>query len=170
MLARATNVAVLLVCLIVGFRVLVPRNGTRSTREEPIDYRGKSVASVRPERDKGGVIVFVSSTCEYCERSVPFYRDLTASLHQEGKSMLVALVGQQPINSVATDSLTAEEYVKSRGLIGAIPVRVAPRDGISARGTPTLLTYDAQGVVTGSWIGLLNPQRQRQLLASLGNN
>jgi len=85
--------------------------------------------------------------------------------------MLVTSASHKANDAATTDSLTAvNEYVTSRGLMGAVPVSIAQQLGISARATPTLLTYNSDGIVTGSWIGLLNAKKQEQVLASIKNN
>jgi thioredoxin-related protein len=162
LLDRSANILLIVVCLIVSARVAsnffakhqffktLPQVGSPKSKGV-----STSVGDIRPKPDLGGVLLFVSPTCHYCEQSLPFYRVLAKSLSQTGMTMLIAIVDQ-------SGNMSGESYIVSRDLPQAVPVNIAlNRFGITA--TPTLLAYNANGGVTGSWTGLLNQSAQQQV-------
>src|SRR5438874_2693911 len=65
---------------------------SRNVESQPlINIQGISIDDVRPVKDLGGIILFVSPSCRFCEDSVPFYQRLSSSIHSSGLSMLVAV-------------------------------------------------------------------------------
>lgn len=167
-LERAVNVTVLIVCIAVGVRYASTAFPLQHrAQRKSVEYNSKNVNSFRPQQDSGGVLLSVASSCTYCERSLPFYRELAKSLRKKGKSLLVSLAS----NDAGVDGLsgltTAQEYVNSRGLLGAVPVVLPAQAGLRLRGTPTLLTYRSDGKITGLWRGMLDGAGQKDVAATL---
>lgn len=169
LLERAVNVLAVAACLVVGIHYASTLAKAHRVEQQrwPTDYVGKSIADVRPNKDAGGVLVFVSPTCIYCEQSLPFYRELSISLSQSGKSFLVTFAGHNDGMRPETKNTIAQGYVVSRGLQGATAVAIPTSMELNIRATPALMTYDSQGIITGMWRGLLDSGRQKDLLTLL---
>jgi thiol-disulfide isomerase/thioredoxin len=169
-LERSANGFLILTCLALCYRFLPafstghpPSSAGVVRRAEP-DLRGVSLDDIRPRRDAGGVLLFLSSSCPYCERSLPFYRSLAQPLKDAGKSMLVTLVDKDSTVS------GGEEFIRSKGIPDAVPVALPPLARFPIKATPTLVAYDAQGGVVGTWTGLLAPARQTQVRSTLAGH
>lgn len=164
LLDRCATGLVILACLGVLYRIgpqiksgrQIPTSASSAPSET--DFLGLSLREIRPTPDGGGVLAFLSSTCPYCEKSIPYYRSLAGSLKTSGRNLLVALVDKRE---------TAAEYIADRRLSEAVPVQNPRLAGFKIRGTPTLLSYDAQGRVTGIWTGWLNHEREEQVQSRL---
>jgi hypothetical protein len=161
-LERSANVLLILCsCLVVTdlvWRHVQPVRAVQPKRR-PVDLRGASVAGVRPSPDSGGVILFVAPDCPYCEASLSFYHHLADAARAAGLSTLVAVTERgRPADGGA--------YVRARSL-DATPIDPTGLIQLGLRGTPILLVYDAEGRVTGDWLGRLKPPDERMVEAIL---
>ena len=98
------------------------------------------------------LLAVLRSDCVYCERSQPFYARL-GTMPRSG--VQIAIAGPPGDTGLET-------YVE---LLRADLV-VFPEE-VPARGTPSLLLIDRQGVVEASWIGLLDVQGEEEVLTAL---
>src|SRR5690349_13558029 len=127
-LERALTVSLITACALVSHRMITLRRGHANPGQrvtahaagrgsvEPASLMGGSVASIRPRADNGGVLLFVSPACPFCEESIPFYRRLLVVLQSKRASLLVAVATRNGMG-------TADElYVLDRGLAGAVAV------------------------------------------------
>jgi hypothetical protein len=91
--------------------------------------------------------LFVSTHCGYCERSVPFYKELSAQLSGDStgrKRRMVAVFPQ--------DAKEVSLYKSARGLqIETVAGAELGELGIS--GTPTMLLVSKEGVILRVWVG-----------------
>ena len=110
-------------------------------------------------KNKKTLVLYVSATCKYCTESAPFYQKLI----QERSSNDVKFVAVMP-QPVAE----GREYLNKLG-VKIDEVYQSPLQSIGVRSTPTLLLVDNTGVVTDSWVGKLQPERENQVRAKLGD-
>lgn len=66
-------------------------------------------------------------------------------------------------------SLSASrDYIQNAGLTGLVaPVSGALLTEMGLNATPTILSYDNTGVVTGSWVGKLNEDQEKEVTSFL---
>ncbi len=104
------------------------------------------------------LVLYVSTKCKYCTESGPFYQKLL----QERSSNGVKFVAVMP-QSVEE----GREYLNKLG-VKIDDIYQTPLQSIGVRSTPTLLLVNASGVVTDSWVGKLQPDRENQVMTKLG--
>lgn len=107
--------------------------------------------------DRTTLIMALQSDCGYCRESMPFYRRLLTQDRAGGVQVVVAAPARDTGISdyLASEGVTPDAVVLDRA--GELPVS----------GTPTLLVVDSDGVVTHSWIGLLDAERESEVLGVL---
>lgn len=112
--------------------------------------------SVDYARHRRTMLVFVSTTCRFCDESVPFYKTLS-SLPGRGDLQFV-LVGGEGQAQLA--QWAAQHQLR-------IDVIVTIRPGtLKVSGTPTLILASETGHVVGQWMGALRG-REREVEAAL---
>lgn len=104
------------------------------------------------------LVLVLSVDCKYCTASAPFYGRLVAQLALAHNTKLIALFPQAPNES--------REYL-ARLKVKIDDVQQAALPSVGAKGTPTLILVNASGVVIQSWEGLLPPDAETELLASV---
>jgi len=108
-----------------------------------------------PVDDQGlTLVVYLSPSCRFCQESMPFYRTLSARVHQSRATRLAYPMG--------AEAPMFRTYLSTNGLDpnGAAQLPVVA----GVRGTPTIVAVSA-GVVSGSWSGRLTPDQEKELLA-----
>lgn len=108
------------------------------------------------------VVLALRTSCEYCTRSVPFYRDLLDTYRE---SEVVHITAVFP-----DDAGVATAYLRVQQL--EVPaVTDQPLAALKVVGTPTVLILDSQGRILRAWVGLLPREGEAEvktMLASLG--
>jgi hypothetical protein len=157
-----TNVAVILMAITVG-TVYFKDYSRRSERvAKSAGYeqtlRGKTVKL--PALHQGsrslGVVLALSTRCEFCEKNAAFYRKLSQS--KSGESFTL-------IASVPQTLEAARQYLDARRIepdqivagAGAVPVP----------GTPTIMLVDSGGVVKDAWVGVLDQSREKEVIKKI---
>ncbi len=126
------------------------RTGTSLKRRMPgIDWA----------KNRHTLVLVLSTQCHFCRESAPFYRKLAAAAARNLKT--IALL-PQPVPE-------SQEYLSNEG-IHVDEVRQAPIRSIGFAGTPSLLLVDGGGVVTGVWVGKLEPDQEAQVMKALRTN
>ena len=87
---------------------------------------------------------------------MPFYRRLTN------------IVTDTPIIVAAPAFDTGMELHLSERGVDPDAVLLVERGQVPVAGTPTLLVVDATGLITHSWIGVLDVAREAEVLEALG--
>jgi hypothetical protein len=155
----AVNVTLAVAALLV-VGLLIERR-VAEAREETV-RAGYVVGDELPETivdpGKRTVLLFVSSTCQYCSASMPFYGRLLEEQRQRDQFDVIA-VGFEPEERLR--SYFGEHRVDIRAIRRATPGE------LKFRSTPTLIVTDASGIVEGAWVGLLAPDREEAVLTVL---
>lgn len=108
---------------------------------------------------RGGTLQLVlGSSCPYCDKSIPFYHALLTA-RRPGDFHTVAVFSTR-------DSL-GEQYVKAHGL-EVDQVRQADLAQLGVIGTPAVQWLDAEGNVLHTWMGMLSPGTQSELVDTIG--
>ncbi len=108
-------------------------------------------------QNKRSLVLYLSTKCRYCTESAPFYKRLL----EENKSKGISVVAVLP-QSVEE----SREYLKEHG-VQIDEIKQSSLQSIGVRATPTILLTDESGVVTDSWVGKLQPDREEQVIAKL---
>lgn len=108
------------------------------------------------------VLVGLSSTCRYCDESLPALLSLNELALRRPERLAVWAVALE-----APDTLNAYLAAKGLGEFRAFAVeRDHPLSRIALR-TPSVVVADASGVVRASWSGLMTPPRMRQVISEV---
>lgn len=104
------------------------------------------------------LLMVLSSNCRFCTESAPFYRRLAeGNYRQKGVRMLAAL---------PQEAAQGQGYLKELG-VSVDEVLQVPVMAAGARGTPTLMLVNNEGVVQGVWVGKLPPEGEAEVLSQL---
>lgn len=165
----ASNVAVILAALI--FSITIVREHWFARVDPPIsgaarqksDLEGKKLelGGVKWDAAERTLVMALSTACHFCEASVPFYREVTASSAVKEKRVAVVAVFPQ-------QQQEAESFVKGND-IRADRVVSTSLQSVGASATPTLLLVDRNGKIQRVWVGVLSQSQQNDLLSALAN-
>lgn len=136
---------------VLGARFLAP---STTSATGPTDVRlGGPALGVDFTVSSKTLIMALRSDCGFCQESMPFYRQLLAH-DRDGLQVVVA----SPIGDTKIHNYLDSERVMPDDVVfvaaGILPVS----------GTPTLLAVDSEGLVTHSWLGLLDAEREADVL------
>lgn len=160
-LERITYVFLIAVCCVSLFMLIESRlsRGSRQASALPPDPVGRpaNLAGVDWQAAPLTVVLHLSSTCHFCNDSMPFYQILAATHQREGVRTALIVSSQDPV-SVMEDHLAQQHVAVDK-------VLHAGSDSIGVAGTPTVLIVDQRGVVRRTFRGKLNPSREKELLS-----
>jgi peroxiredoxin len=167
-LETLTNVAVLILCVVMigvvvhGWfvsRRAVPKVAAHSDSGYRAGERLEALPGVDLKGAKRTLILFLKTTCQFCSKSTPFYKELgQLARNRSGQIRLVAMGPDAEADlrafleahGVAIDTVVSVSLTRTR-----VP------------GTPTLVLIDDRGVVLNQWVGLLAPEQQEQVISTL---
>ncbi|MGH9947306.1 MAG: TlpA family protein disulfide reductase [Pyrinomonadaceae bacterium] len=175
----ASNIGILVLTVLAVFAAIrlyvttepkSPQAGINSRRENnsekqtltktaPENILGKTVPldAINWKNNGTTLILYLSTTCRYCNESIPFYQRLKKEW-PKSVPKVVALFLQ--------DDDEATKYLDSKSLIVDGVVSGSLRS-IGITGTPTLLLVDENGVVTDIWRGKLSSEKENEVIAKL---
>lgn len=117
---------------------------------ENIDWKGS----------KKTLVLYVSTTCHFCDESSPFYKRLVEK-YADGKDVKLVAVLPQPVDE-------ARNHLKNLG-VNINDVYNAPLRSIGVIATPTLLLVNESGIVSDIWRGKLTSERESEVLNKLAS-
>jgi hypothetical protein len=156
----AANVAIIVVAVIASIvlvRNYMARSTVQMTREQITAGDKLPMPGVPWEGNGNTVVLALSTNCHYCSESAPFYKRLTTELSRRRAHLMIVM--PQPIDE-------GRKYVQGLGL-DAGDVRQVPLRALKIRGTPTLAMVDGEGVVSDVWEGMLQPEREQEVLKAV---
>jgi peroxiredoxin len=176
-----SHVAIILIAFLIGFVVIKqyvlsppdivsstptkivgsPDKPTDRTTSSPTTPIGKTIPieGVDWKAKKQTLVLYLSTTCRYCNESVPFYQRLVKEKSRQGFEM-VAILSQSPDE--------ARSYLSTHALsIGQVFSSSLSSVGVTS--TPTLLLVNQDGVVSNSWRGKLSPDKEAEVLSKLSS-
>ncbi len=106
------------------------------------------------------LLMILSANCRYCTESAPFYRRLAEVKYRQGGLRMLAVLPQE--------TPQGRDYLKGLG-VSVDGVLQAPAASSGAKGTPTLLLVNKEGVVQGVWVGKLPPEVETEVLSQLNS-
>lgn len=116
-----------------------------------------SLAGADWSKSDRNLVLALSTTCRFCSESAPFYRELVRDAAERGIQIIAVL---------------PQALSESRSYLDGLGVDVqnilqSPLDSVKAKATPTLLIVDKTGTINKAWVGKLESQREKQVIASL---
>jgi thioredoxin-related protein len=169
-LDTSVNIAILVVCALAIF-VLIPKayeayqwlTTPRPAARQEVKKgdRIQQLKAVVPAGTSRALVVAVSPGCHFCNESMPFYKQLLDQRNQ--KSSPVKFIAAVPFAEAKKEE--AQKFASA----GARPDGLVQLDfaAVKVPGTPTLLLVDNNGEVLDVWVGKLDEDRQREVLAVL---
>ena len=163
-LDRAGQLLFIVMCLVViavGVKYL-RASGGELTAERPFVSAGADLPGAELfnlENSNAVVVLALSSRCRYCTESMPFYRTLLA-LPSVADQRLQVSVGSMD------DTSTMQAYLGRHGISVKQVVPLVDA-GLRVRSTPTVILANSEGKVVQSWEGLLDADKQREVIAEV---
>ena len=154
-LDRAVNVAILVAAACLVLLVFLRLRPLHSTvRSQPMLVAGQQFPLPALQTGpKGALVLVLQIGCHYCQESMPFYRTLTRGALAEGRRLVYVL----------PDTLAdSRKYLQKQDLPPGQVLRsdLAP---IEVSGTPTLVLLSPAESVDHVWVGMLDPDGERQV-------
>lgn len=160
-LGHVAFIAMCVVVMAVGMQRLLPAVAAPPGPPPPIAEGTR--LSLHPDlgakESRASVVIALSSACQFCTASMPFYRRL-AELGEvrDGRTRL-AVVGLQPDPVI-------RDYLAANGFEVRTVVHVSAA-GVPVRATPMLLVIDGRGAVSRSWAGRLSEAEERAVIKEI---
>ena len=158
-LETATHVCLIgLCCLAAGLlieqRFFPPAPSTSSARNlvgQKVDLPGANWQAAPLS-----VVLQISSTCHFCQESIPFYQQLMATRDSQAAKV--------PVIVASADAVAVmRQYLEDHQV--AVDEVLHSRLGAFHTGTPTIFIVDSRGIVKRVFVGELDPSGQKQLLS-----
>jgi len=106
------------------------------------------------------LVVALSTTCHYCEESIPFYNRLTEIQHETNSPVAIFAV-------FPNSEIEVREYVRRAGLNISTTAETNFK-ALNLVGTPTMILLDSSGVVQNFWVGKLSKDQEQEVIAAMG--
>ena len=165
-LDKAANVALIIACLFfIGtlarnyYLRRLPDPDTKLGVEKGEQVKLPEGASADGRSAPATLVLALSTHCDFCQASAPFYQKLTVFKNSAPERVRLATVMPEPKEEI-------EAYLKKNG-IAADAVFSMPVSQIGVNGTPTLLLLDGQNKLIESWVGRLNSQGESEVIGRL---
>jgi hypothetical protein len=157
----SSNIAVLVVAMALLGAIVSTRWWQRSgdVKFENGLQKGHAFAQL-PSIDYGAtrqtLIAVLSTKCNYCTESLPFYRRLLEKQQRAQQATRIVAVFPNPQTEV-------DQYKQQNQLnLESLPAVNSSTLGVT--GTPTLILVDSAGRVVDFWIGKLSEAEQQQVI------
>ena len=152
-----TVVVGVLLIVVLGLRLLGgDRPGIQQQQQQVVDVRLESDIGIDFAAASITLIMALQSDCGYCQESMPFYRRLLEHDTDDVQIVVAAPPGDSGIVA----------YLKSEGVTPDSVIFVE-LSRLPVSGTPTLVLTEGEGLVTHAWIGLLDAEREAELIDTL---
>jgi thioredoxin-related protein len=104
------------------------------------------------------LVLILSTECKYCTASAPFYRRLASRAALSQNTRLIA-VFPQPVNE-------SRDYF-ARQEIKIDTLKQAGLTSLGVKGTPTLILVDTNGSIIQTWEGMVPPDVEKDVIATI---
>jgi len=151
------NVIVITFALVVGSIFLKDRLSPVASEPDTVKAGDKlsNLAGWNWGSHDQTLVLGLRKGCHFCEDSAPFYQRLIAQ-QQEGSNSTLVAVFPDPADTVK--DVLQSEGLRVQALAGV------PLEGLKISGTPTLLLVDKYGKVLNSWVGMLSPRQELEVI------
>lgn len=153
----ASDIATIVLVLLIGYIVvtkylLTPKPTNLAIRAG--DHLPQINGVDWSEHDRTLLLV-LRKGCPFCEDSAPFYRTLVADCSHRADVGLVA---------VFPDDTQVAQHVTESENINIETVGDVSLGKLKVPGTPTLILADRTGRVMDSWVGMLSPELEKEVI------
>jgi hypothetical protein len=115
-----------------------------------------NLPGVPPSQEHDSLLLAISTSCHFCQESLPFYRELSAKT--QGKLDLIAVLPQP---------LAESQTFLQKGALSVTRVVSTNLNQFGVLGTPTILLVDTHGRVQEEWLGFQDDKARQQVLARI---
>lgn len=105
------------------------------------------------------LVLALSTHCDFCQASLPFYQKLVTFKNSSPSRVRLATVMSESKEEI-------EAYLKEHSF-AVDAVFSMPLSQIGVKGTPSILLLDGQNKLIESWVGQLNSQEESEVIAQL---
>jgi len=154
----AANVVVILLAVVIGSVFLKERFAAPGPEPNEVKAGDRLIGLDGwdwGEHDRTLLLV-LRKGCHFCEDSAPFYQRLVAKQQQDSPN--TAIVAAFP------DAVDAAKEVVQSERLGVQVLPGVPLQTLKVSGTPTLLLVDRSGTVLNTWIGVLSPRQELEVM------
>lgn len=145
LLEKSANALLIVACTVVvgeyGYR-LIPKPVQHYRLFSPGQHI-QGTATLALSNAPRTLIIATSSTCQYCNASMPFYKRV-ADVARNTRTRIVAVTGE--------DAKVNRTFLASHG-IGVETVLSQPESGVQIPVVPSLILVKGDGTVIDSWSG-----------------
>jgi thiol-disulfide isomerase/thioredoxin len=162
-LEAIANVTVIVVALALGFVVLRGKIAAPHTpRSVAAGDRVGQVPGIDWSRHRRTLVLALDSGCHFCQDSAPFYQRLAQAQRPGADDVeIVALFPNDPE--------AVRQLMKDKGLaFRSVPAVPLEKLGIS--GFPTLLLVGRDGRVERTWLGILTPREELEVMSAVSGS
>jgi hypothetical protein len=155
---QIANLAVIVLALVIGSLLVKDRffSAGLQANEVKVGDRLTHIGGWEWSAYDRTLVLVLRKGCHFCEDSAPFYQRLIIKRQQEGSD--TALVAVFPDAADAVQEVMKSEGLDFRALTGV------SLEGLKVSGTPTLLLVDNRGTVLNTWIGVLSPRQELEVM------
>lgn len=166
-LEMLANVAIIVVAVLFSATIIKDRYlrntpqaiGPSALTVSALQGTHLNVSGVKWDQAEKTVVLALSTQCHFCQESLPFYRDLTASKAVTSNRVAVVAIFPQQLPE-------AQAFINA-GKIQPSTVLSMPLQTIGTSSTPTLLLVNHSGIVERLWVGVLSSSQRNDLLSEL---
>jgi thiol-disulfide isomerase/thioredoxin len=154
------NVSVIVVGLLVG--VVVLREKLAAPHVPPSIAAGDrlpQVSGIDWSRHQRTLVLALNTGCHFCQDSAPVYQKLAQA--QKPATDDMEIVALFPNDTEAVRQLVKDEGLSFRTVSGV------PLEKLGVTGFPTLLIVGRDGRVERTWLGLLTPREELEVLSAV---
>ena len=158
-LEKASHISVIAVCCLAAGLLIenrfFPPGESAAPRLPRLVGREVSLPGANWQSAPVSVLLEISSTCPYCNASMPFYRQLMAA-RQSASAKVPVIVASADAVGVMQKHLADQQ-------VSVDKVLHSPPEAFDT-GTPTVFVVDNKGIVRRAFVGQLDSTREQQLL------
>jgi hypothetical protein len=155
-LETATHVVLIAVCCLAGGLLIEQRFFSQADEETGAVGREVKLPGADWQAAPVSLVLQISSTCHFCDESMPFYRQLIAA-RQSAAAKVPVLVASRDAVAVIRKHLEDEQVTVDKVLHSRM-------DGFGSS-TPTVYVVDSKGLVKRVFLGKLDSSGEKELLS-----
>ena len=141
--------------LLIEQRFFPPGDGDTASPRDPVGREVK-LPGADWQAAPYSVVLQLSSTCRFCNESMPFYQRLVAARQAQGAKM--------PLIVASSDAVAVmRKHLEDQQV--AVDKVLHSRPGLFDTGTPTVYIVDSKGTVKRAFVGKLDSSGEKELLS-----
>lgn len=153
-----TNIFIILLCTVVGTILIrnhfFPKQQKAPPRPKQIE-KGEQLDSLKQlvlDQAELTLCLIVSPSCPYCEKSIPFYKEIIEKRNAKNSSVKVVVVLDEIYDPKYEEKVFTKENVKVDRYIQI------DMSSIKVASIPTILLINKEGKVVDKWKGFLRKE------------